>query len=77
MSKKLQDLQAVKVQLDELQAIPFDDTFGFLSKAAGVEELLKKAARCPKSDEEKAMAKEVKEQWKQIQLNFEKFQGEK
>ena len=31
MSKKLQDLQAVKVQLDELQAIPFDDTFGFLS----------------------------------------------
>ena len=77
MTKKLQDLQAVKGRLDELEKVPFDDMMAFLMQASEVEEALKKAARCPKTDEEKAMAKEVKEQWKQIQLNFEKFQGEK
>lgn len=75
MTKKLQDLQAVKVSLDELQTIPFSDTMNFLMKASEVEEAVKKAARCPKTDEEKALSKEVKEQWKNIQIAFEQSQG--
>ena len=75
MTKKLQDLQAVKGRLDELEKVPFDDMMAFLMQASEVEEVLKKAARCPKTDEEKSLAKEVKAQYQKIQMAFDKFQG--
>lgn len=75
MTKKLQDLQAVKVSLDELQTIPFSDTMNFLMKASVVEEALRSAITDPETDEEKALAQEVKDQWVKIQIAFEQSQG--
>jgi len=72
MTKKLQDLQEVKKQLDILANDPMDEMITFLQKVEPVEIALKKAARCPKTDEEKALAKEVKAQFQQIQIAFEK-----
>lgn len=70
MTKKLQDLQEVKKQLDILANDPMDEMITFLQKVEPVEIALKKAARCPKTDEEKALAKEVKAQFQQIQIAF-------
>lgn len=72
MTKKLQDLQEVKKQLDILANDPMDEMITFLQKVEPVEIALKKAARCPKTDEEKALAKEVKAQFQQIQIAFDK-----
>lgn len=72
MTKKLQDLQEVKKQLDILANDPMDEMIPFLQKVEPVEIALKKAARCPKTDEEKALAKEVKAQFQQIQIAFDK-----
>lgn len=72
MTKKLQDLQEVKKQLDILANDPMDEMITFLQKVEPVEIALKKAARCPKTDEEKALAKEVKAQFQQIQIAFSK-----
>ena len=72
MTKKLQDLQDVKKQLDILANDPMDEMIPFLQKVEPVEIALKKAARCPKTDEEKALAKEVKAQFQQIQIAFDK-----
>lgn len=72
MTKKLQDLQEVKKQLDILANDPMDEMIPFLQKVEPVEIALKKAARCPKTDEEKALAKEVKAQFQQIQIAFSK-----
>lgn len=72
MTQKLQDLQEVKKQLDILANDPMDEMIPFLQKVEPVEIALKKAARCPKTDEEKALAKEVKAQFQQIQIAFDK-----
>ena len=75
MTKKLQDLQEVKKQLDILANDPRDEMISFLQKVEPVEIALKKAARCPKTDEEKQLAKEVKAQFEQIQITFSKKFG--